>query len=385
MPDKPIDLKALLAAREHTITVIANQRQVQGWIDYTISQSMVTPADSFTLRRPFDRDAWFTCEPDTRIKVLVDGTAVVSGIIDSRSKQSADGTMEVSGRDLVGRLVQESAPRESFSGLTMVGLVELLARPWFSKVVLDAARDRSLRRGKGRHHAVSGSEPIILKSLQSQYGKVEPGMLKWQLIQKICSQVGICAWSSGDGNELILAKPNYKQSPQYVLRHSAVGSHTDSTCLDLMYSQNLSDCYAHYLCVGSGGSTEEDYGNTYRAGWKHDGPNPNGTGERFHLPKSLIMTEQAVRNNREATQLAEKEWARRLFRSEVTSVEMPFHGQLAAGSRKTLFAINTIAQVIDEEIDLDQNMLVYGVRFEGSRDGERTTLELVPAGTEIVQ
>lgn len=385
MPDKPIDLKALLAAREHTVTIIANQRQVQGWIDYEISQSMVTPADSFTLRRPFDRDAWFTCEPDTRIKVLVDGTPIVSGIIGSRTKQSAEGTMEIAGRDLVGRLVQESAPRESFSGLTMVGLVELLARPWFSKVVLSGLRDRNLRRGKGRHHAVSGAEPIILKTLQSKYGKVEPGMLKWQLIQKICSQVGVLAWSSGDGNELILAKPNYNQAVQYVLRHSAPLSRIDSTCLDMIYSENLEDCFAHYLCVGSGGSTDEDYGNTYRAGWKHDGPNPDGTGDRFHLPKSLIMTEQAVRNNREATQLAEREWARRLFRAETMTVEMPFHGQLAAGSRKTLFAINTIAQVIDEEIDFDQNMLVWAVRFSGSRDGERTTLELVPAGTEIVQ
>jgi prophage tail gpP-like protein len=385
MADKTIDLKALLAAREHVVAVIVNGQQIVGWTDYSISSSMVTPADSFTLRRPFDRDAWAACAPDSRIKVLVDGAAIVTGIIDARSKTGSGGTMEIRGRDHVGRLLQESTPRENYSGLTMHGLVESLARPWFTNVIFDGAQDRALRRGKGRHHASSGTEPVILKSLQSKYGKVEPGTFKWQLIQQICSQVGVLAWSSGDGANLILSKPNYTQGIQYVIRHTKQGSSFDSNCTEMTFGQDLSDCYAHILCVGSGGTTDEDYGRAYRAGWNHDGPEHDGTGRLFRLPKSLIMTEQAIRSNKEATDLAEREHARRLFKSETMSVTMPYHGQVSAGSRKTLFAVNTIARVIDEEIDYDENMIIHGVRFEASRDGEKTSLELVPVGTEIVQ
>ncbi len=385
MPDKQLDLKALLDAREHVVSVIVNGKQIVGWIDYSIEHSMVMPADAFTLSRPFDRDAWAACRPDSRIRVLVDGAPVVTGILDARSKRAADGTFEIRGRCHVGRLVQESAPRENFSGLTMHGLIALISRPWFNEVVLDGARDRNLRRGKGRHHAASGNEPIILKTLQSKYGKVEPGMLKWQLIQQICSQVGILCWSSGDGTELILSKPNYNQAPQYVLRHALASSGYDSNVIDMTFTQDLADVYAHILCVGSGGSTDEDYGNVYRAGWNHDGPNEDGTGNRFQLPKSLIMAEQAIRSNAEAKKLAEREHARRLFKSETMTVQMPFHGQTSSGLRKTLFAINTIAHVSDEDIDYEEKMLVHTVRFEGSREGERTTLELVPSGTEIVQ
>ncbi len=386
MPDKRIDLKTLLAAREHVVSIIVNGQQIVGWSDYSISSSMVTPADGFTMSRPFDRDAWAACAPDSRIKVLVDGAPIVTGIIDGRSKSGADGTMQIKGRDHIGRLLDESTPRENFSGLTMHKLIESIARPWFTSVVLTGARDRDIRRGKGRHHAASGSEPVILKSLQSKYGKVEPGMLKWQLIQQICSQVGVLAWSSGDGAELVLAKPNYSQGIQCVIRHTAPGSSFDSNCIELRFAQDLSDCYAHILCVGSGGTTDHDYGRAYRSGWNHDGPEHDGTGNRFRLPKSLIMTEQAIRSNREATDLAAREHARRLFRSETVTASMPYHGQVSAGSRKTLFAINTIARVIDEEIDYDENMIIHGVTFEASRNGgETTSLELVPVGTEIVQ
>lgn len=384
MPDKPIDLKALLSAREHVVTVIVNQREVSGWLSYSIAQSMTTPADAFTLSRPFDRDAWFTCEPDTRINVIVDGAPVISGILDGRSKSAADGTMEITGRDHIGRLVQESADRDSYDNGTLETLLSALMSPWFSKLTFDAGLDRDVRRGKGRHHAAAGTEPIVLKNIVSKYGKIEPGQFKWQLIQQICSEAGLIAYSSGDGTELIVTKPNYTQGVQYVCRHVRSGSQFDSTTKDLRYSENLADAYAHYLCIGTGGTTKEDYASTYRKGWKHDGPNPNGTGDLFHLPKSLILVESAMRSNKEATAIAEREWARRLFKTKAMTAVMPFHGQLSAGTRKTLFAINTIAQVIDEEIDFEQNMLVHSVRFEASRDGgEQTTLEMVPVGTEI--
>jgi hypothetical protein len=62
-----------------------------------------------------------------------------------------------------------------------------------------------------------------------------------------------------------------------------------------------------------------------------------------------------------------------------------YHGQIISGTTRTLFALDTIARVIDEEIDLDQDFLIYSASFSASYDsGEKTVLQMVPRGTELV-
>lgn len=388
VPDRP---------REHRVSIVVDDRQIDGWLNYDIESSMIEPADSFTLRRPFDRDAWKLCPRGGKVKVLIDGVVIVDGFIDKRSRSAMAGTLEISGRDKGGRLVGESIPRVVYAGLKMTQVLAKLVDPWFETVTLSDARNRIIRRGKG-HRSPAATEPLVIDS-RIAGGRFDPGQLRWAVIEEIVSQAGLLAWSSADGRELIVGKPNYDQAPQYLIRVAASGSPNESTCLDLVYDEDDTNRYSLITVVGSGGGTITDYGVnvTGRTGTVVDGPGPRGTGRDFARQKILVMAETALRDNAEAKRIARREQIRRDFERTKATATMAYHGQIVAGTTRTLFAPNTIARVIDEDLPigdgsaasratghLDYPFLVYACKYSGSRDGgETTTLDMVPKGTEI--
>ncbi len=371
-----------LERRQHIVSIVIDDREIDGWLEYQIDNSLVEPADSFTLRRPFDRKAWDIITLDSRVRVLIDGVPRIDGFIDKRVKQAQSGEMEVSGRCRIGRLVQESAPRMKYNGQDMVTMLKELASPWFDNVVTSNARNRKLMVGKGGRPAV-GSEPIVLKG-SKKFGRINPGVCRWQVIEQIASAEGLAAWSSADGRELIVGQPNDKQGISYLVQHAADGSTSRSNCIDLEIEESIADSFSVITAMGSGATSPDDYGVNAisRFGiWFDDPTNKtDGTGVRFRYPKRLIVPEQTFNSNKEAQAIAEREAARRDFRSDHITATMPFHS-----SAGILFAPDTVARVIDEECGLDADYLVYAVSARASRaQGEQTTLTMVPRHTRIL-
>ena len=79
--------------RAHRVTITIGSDTVDGWIDYDIIASMVTPADGFRLTRPFDLEVWKACKLDQSVKVAIDGVVIVDGFIDDRGRRAMAGTM----------------------------------------------------------------------------------------------------------------------------------------------------------------------------------------------------------------------------------------------------------------------------------------------------
>lgn len=376
--------------RRHYVTVVVEGKQVEGWESYRIESNMITPADNFTMRRPFDAKAWNLLERDARVRVTVDATVIVDGFIDRRRKGTSEDSLEIIGRDRAGRLVQESAESINYEGLLLQEAISRLVEEWFGEVSLSDARNRSLRRGKGRRVA-AGAEPVVINIRVPRSGRVHPGMTRWAIIEEICSKAGYLVTSSADGREIIVFKPNYKQAPQFLIAHPRTGSRTKSTCLDLTIDEDNQDRYSLITVAGAGGSDEDDvnYGSNVssRKGRWRDGPGIDGIGRDFKYPKRLYMPERDFESNNDAQRVAELEAARRNFRRTTVTARMPYHGQFLSADACTIFAPNTIARVIDEDFEptLDAPHLIYSCAFNGDRDsGETTDLELVPSGTEIV-
>lgn len=159
-PPAPID-----GTRAHRVMVTIGPLQIDGWLDYEILSTMIEPADGFTLTRPFSLDAWNLCKLDEAVKVAIDGTVVLDGFIDDRARDAKAGTMEISGRDKSGRLVQESIPNVvGWDGLLLDEAVRRLSAPWYTSNTFSNARNRSVARGKG-HKATAGSEPAFTTPL----------------------------------------------------------------------------------------------------------------------------------------------------------------------------------------------------------------------------
>jgi prophage tail gpP-like protein len=372
--------------RRHRVAVTIGAEQIDGWIDYEIQSSMVEPTDGFRLSRPFDKRAWDLCQLDQKVKVSIDGVVMLDGFIDDRARSTSARTLEIAGRDKAGRLVQESIPTVSgFDGLNLVEAVKRLATPWFTSITLTDGRNRSVRRGKG-HRAAAGGEPAFFKvsgKLDEEHaGRVDPGQRRWDVIEQLCSSIGVMAWSSADGRELVIGEPNYQQAIQYLFRHASSGS----TVKEMALRESVQDAFALIEVHGSGAGDEDNFGDdvTTYVGTAKDGPNADGTGKNFLHPKRLVVAQSALTSNAEARRSATREMKRRAFKMRQLTVEAPLHGQVLAGVVPTLFAPNTLARVVDEELELDETWLIYAVAFNGSRRGETSQLMLVPRGTQFV-
>ncbi len=374
----------------HRVTVICDHQQIAQWIEYEIESNMITPADAFTMRKPFDPQSWAILRRDARVRVLIDGTPILDGFIDKRVKRSKDGTLEISGRDRTGRLVQESAPRINYEGLELTEAIKRLAAPWFDKVVLSDAANRKLRMGKKGRRTTIGTEPIVVKRTAGGNGRVQPGTMRWAIIEELVSQVGLMCWSSVDGKSLFVGRPNGSQAPSFhILR--ARGPGRSSNCLDLIQDEDNGDRYSLIAVIGTGGGTEDDFGGpvSSRSAYETDNPDERvyGIGRDFQYPKRLMLPEKHFDSIARAEEAATREMLRRNFRRTQYTATMPYHGQWISPTGATLFAPNTVAMITDEEHDPvhEEDGLIYSCTYRRNRgDGETTLLELVPSDTEIV-
>lgn len=371
--------------RRHKVTVSCNGQQIGPFKSYSIKSDMIEPSDTFQMSLRFDTRAWDTLRTDSRIQVQIDGVTVLTGFIDRKRKSTRDAAIEISGRDLAGRLVQESAPSINYSGLTMLEALRRLATPWLDAIVLSDARNRNVRRGKGRR-VPAGNEPVVLNLPVPRRGRVHPGMTRWQVIEEIVSQAGYFAFTSADGRELIVGRPNHDQAPQYLFVHGP----KQSTVTEMDLVEDIGDSFSLIAVVGTGGGDQANYGKNASSRshrWRDDDSTPDGIGRNFLYPKRLMMPERDFDSNGDAARVAEREAARRNFRMKTSSVTAPFHGQYLSGSTPTIFAPHTIARVIDEDFEppFDDKYMITSCTYsadEGS--GETTQIEMVPRGTVIV-
>jgi prophage tail gpP-like protein len=368
--------------REHVVSILISGVEIRGWSTYQFTSSMIDPVDSFEAEIPFNRDAWDRLKPDRPVKVTIDGVVILDGFLDEREVPESDDVIQVSGRDRVGRLVNESAPGVDFRGGDLLGIVRKLADPWFPTVTLSNERNRRILRGKGRK-ARGGREPLYIGTGKGT--RVEPGQTRWQVIEDLCRQAEILAWSSGDGRELILGKPNYTQEPQFSFFMPAIGTtrpFESRSVLGMSVKESTADRYSEIFVVGSGGGTSANYGISVA---QRAGHAITQTPFDFSRSKRLII-EKAVSSSREAQALADREMARRDSRARTVTVRAPYHGQRVSGTEWTIFAPDITCAIEDERTGVRGLFQIVACTYRsGDRNqGEETVLEMVPVGTELV-
>lgn len=345
---------------------------------------MLTPADSFELRRGYDLESWNLLRRDSDVRVDIDRVTVLRGFLEKRSSEAREGTMTVSGRDRAGRLADEAAPSVHFSGMNLVQAFQRLASPWFSRITLSDARNRRIRVGHGKRVA-GGAEPVVTINVRvPRRGNVHPGERRSQVMHEIADRAGLIWWSSADGEEIFLGKPNSEQDPTFTFVRGTPG------VLDLRVDEDDGDRYSVIMCGGVGGATPDDYGHnvTDRRGVVYDNPSNkvDGTGRDFIHPKRMFLPEKQFDSFGDAQRVARNDQIRRDYKRHVVTVEAPFHGQRqTAGGPLALFAFNTVARVIDKVRQIDDTYLILDCAFSSNRlQGETTTMHMVPTGTEIL-
>lgn len=375
----------------HIMTAIVEGQQIDGWISGNIESSLITPSDRFVMRMPFSRDAYRIMRRGARITIKADRVTLLDGFIDYRDKAGKAGTLEVGGRDRVGRLCDESAPAINYTGMLTLEAVKRLVSPWFdpSGVTLTNARNRRLRRGKGKRVAGANEPTVTINVRVPRQGQVHPGETRWQIIHEIASRQRLIAGSSADGKEFFIGRPNQQQPPQYLFCLPAPGSSTPNTVLDMRRREDDGERYSEYMVAGVGGQSDTNYGANVndRRGVTFDNPfnRVDGTGRDFIYPKRMFLPERAFESFHDAQRVAENEQFRRDYKRDVIVVDAETFGQSLDASDVTFFAPDTVAHVIDEEAEIDDLYYIVSCSYSFDRpSADRTTLHMVPVGTEIL-
>lgn len=380
----------------HEITVELGGMTISGWTTYEINTSLLEPVSRFHMTIPFEREVWDLCIPDSSIRVLIDSVVVLVGLVDERMVPEDGEVVEVLGRSMMGRLVDESCPSFSFEGLDLFSLIRKAADvdsatpkkyPWFKTVTFSNARNRAVLRGRGKKAKAAG-EPIKITTQKKIGSRIEPGQTRWHVIENAIAQAGYIAFASGNGTELIVGKPNYDQEPQYQFFMPKSGSDrsAESTVLGMGIREALTDRYSRCICVGSGIGTEANYGSSVASRFaeaRNNELDAEGVGAEFLVPKRLIIV-RSVDSIDEARELARREMARRDAHGATVTVLSQGHGQVVAGREVTLFAPDTIATVEDERTGFNEECLIVSCTYRCDREnGEQTLMELVVSGAEL--
>lgn len=367
----------------HLVSVLVAGVEVRGWTSYEIRNDITAPPGTFSMQRPFDADAWRVLRLDAIVRIVIDGTTVLTGFIE-RSDITRDDSIAIAGRDRYSRL-EESAPTLEFRGLGLYELVRQVVDPWFPATVESNARNRALARGRGKK-AKAGAEPLTLATERAGDTRIDPGQTRAAVVDRLLEQAGYLAFSAADGRELVIGKPHYEQAPQYRLFRPAPNSDraNEATVIDMEITRSTEGRFSSVLVVGSGVETDANYGPSVasRSATAFDGPGPEGTGGDFLQPKRLIV-QAKVASLEEAEEFASQELARRNAGARRVACKAEGHGQHIAGVHPTIFVPDTTAWVEHERSGYKGLHLITACSYSGDRGTETTDLELVPKGVEL--
>jgi prophage tail gpP-like protein len=368
----------------HEISIAVGNEASWQWSNavdsYDFTSDMLAAADSFRLRFRFDADMWNLCEKDNAVQVFIDGVRVYYGLIDDRERLKARGKneIEIAGRDRGGRLLDESAPLFSLRGLGILDLARKIV-PSPLKVVASNLENRRLLVGP---RLKSHSKEPAIDTGKGAKRKVEPGESRWQILQHFLEEAGCLAWVTADGRSLVVGKPNYQQQPQWVFLCPKDDSPNASqgNVLELRRRESIAERYSKITVVGA---YPNSTGTSYS--WR-DGPNDDGTGKTFRVPKRLIVQDDGIGSQKAAKTRAEREAAERDGQGTTLSIVVPGHGiSFGDGSRPEVYCFDTIANVVDEDIGADERWYITRCTYSGSKSGvgQRTEIEMVPVGTDL--
>lgn len=366
-------------------------------ISWTLSVDLLDPCDELTASFPlFVRPDELPL--DGRVTLRLGTATVFTGRIDDRD-YTADDTWSIRCRDTCAKLVDESVPGAGWTigrGAVEPELLRIIT-PWFGTIRYSNASDRILRRGSRRGLAAVGREPVSAKQLRAVGMYIDAGTTRWAALQRFLEPLGYLAWSSGDGTALIVAAPNYSQSPQYRFVKRPSGSNV----LSMSASRSIGERYQQIVVSGTHlapgairiqpvtlpGQKKKKYVVNRSLGVATD------TSGDFRSDKRLFVIEESV-YPKEAQQRAERLLGQQMAKASEISVTVPGLGQEIEPGAFVLYAPDTLAEVrLDTAVDsnsdraytvIDAVYYITAVNFNSGPDGSRTEMKLIPKGSIIV-
>jgi prophage tail gpP-like protein len=351
-------------SRRHVIKVLVGGVEIRDWESYEIRLSLREPVSTAALSGAFQADRFAALPLGAEVQITIDGRPVFAGYMTQRTRQGH--RLDISCHDRVWRLVQDAAPLRRIRRDTISSLAEVLAEGVFAGVVFQNARNRALY-GTGARRT-GGEPPVFDRS--SDPVKTPPGSSRWAMLAEVLLRAELLGWSSGDGQALVLAKPNFAQEARYEFVLSDQGR---GTCTSIQITESIEQSYRQVIVVGQSRTSSGRF--SYGIDLQRQG---TATDPSYPLPITRRIVEQCY-SIEDATYLAQAHLDDAKSDAVEYSIEAEQHGQ---GGR--LYVPDTVARIRDERCGFDELGYVTAVSYRGSRTEESASIQCVPLHTRIV-
>lgn len=359
--------------------------------EFQLDTDMLTESDMLTVSYPVTSELRGQVGLDQGVKVWFDDRQVFTGRVADDTVQG--GLLRIVARDNIDRLLEESVPGTGFRlNKTLATALARLAGPWFERIVFSNATDRNIRSGKAR--ARVAGEPVVTRSALRALGQyVDAGEARWGGIQKLLQTFRLLAWSSGDGRDLVVSRPNYKQTTLYRLFRGRAGSSVVSSS----WARSIAGRYSVVELSGTQTApgvpappvfTPPGVQRKKRVQHSSRGRVVDTSGD-FRSSKRLFINDSSIYPS-DAQSTAERIFGQQQARASRIDVDVSGWGQGRAVYTFDRIASVTLSEPTSPRSNAEASILraapyyVTAVSYSARAESQSARLSLVPAGTVLV-
>ena len=313
------------------IEVIIGSSVYSGWDSLTISRSMESITNSFSLSYMGYADI----KKGDTVKIKYKGSLIFDGRIESktRSHSTGGGSNTIQGREITGELVKGSVVGvASFAKKSISSIVSDICKPFGITVI-------------GNKKAETVVEKFVVETAETAQAA----------ISRLLNMYG-CNATTIAGILYIVNEDNRAVSDTIV---------EGVNILSISESDYDTDIYSKYIVKGQQ-SVSKGYGSATGTA--------NNSGYNRYCP--LVIVADNVVSASSAKAKADWEKKTRQAKSYTLSVDLPRWEQ----STGAMWMPNSITKVVHNTLRIDKEMLISSVSLSYSTEGESCSLELIEKG-----
>lgn len=325
-------------------------RRIENFESYSIEADLYTADDAFSLELS---NPGVAVRAGARCELYVNDRRALTGIVDTvdRGGDKSGTTLRLEGRDLMGLLVDSYC--EEFVDLqdvTLKSLAERLLRkvPYINRQAVryqSGALQRIRSGGDGE---------------EQNHAKIEPGQTVFDVLKTYALSRGMMFFSLEDGT-FVFGRPKTGGSPVFRLVRRKSDPRENN-----VESGNLVDSiarrYSKIVVTGQQQGTDD-------IDPEHINTLATVTDPSYPFYKPCVETDQ--NDALSPRQHARMRLEQMKFEGFQLRYRVPFHSQDGEPWR-----INEICHVLDEDLDIDGDYLIYGRTFKLDKNGSYTELKL---------
>ncbi len=378
-------------AQTHAVELkLADGTVLDVWDRYTVVQDMLAPGSPFTFslwRSTVAQSTWDVIQAKikcfVKVELRIDGAIQMNGIIEHvqpmRNRSQGCGIV-ISGTDMTGRLQRfDASPRVSSRDTTLAEIIAALVDPFGINTIIGeagSARDVQFGRARSASHIRSNSHR---RRQHIDLAHPRMGEKVWQCIQRLCAKVGYYAWVAPAGDNdlvIIIDNPVSEGEADFVFKYaeSAPNVATDDTnLLESELTINIADMPTNVYAYGH--ALRGDGQPARSCGHAEGSFDPRWVAET-KLYQPIHFQPENIHSPADAVRSANKVIKHNAIHHKVAQGVVQGHSQ-----NDKIYCVNTLVHWTDAIADLEEDMVLTRVVFEGSRQkGSVTQLRAHPKG-----